>query len=479
MRLFTVFLCFLLVLTACAPPATPQAGPTTVPVKSTVAPKESAPVSPEPVTLSTFESSLLASTWQGESEGNVLFPMDPASGTMLPGYTPIALGQTFFHVISPDRRRLAVVSFTNQSIFNGSLLLIDLPAWKTQHFELGLTGWVSTMVFSPDGSRLAIAHGQSNHNLTLVDLSTGRITAQQETGSSYVSRLKFTNNGTALMLYGPLVKNRFTENEMSAGPPQISLFDAADLKLLWSAEGLEIRDGIFPRDENTVPTNVHEPGQAFYLRPGLVFAPERDILYILHADADKLTTIDFEGQSAETVEIQTKLTWFEKLISLTAGVAYAKIGEGITRQAAISPDGRFLYVVGTNNATYKDKQGNWQMEQTPLGLEIIQTTDGSRVEQFESGATELSLSPDGRFLYLRYWDKDEPWTEVFDTVSRQFGSRKEWILASPALRMNGEHLLTSTFSTGEYTHHMSILEPEKLSVLTTWTDTKYVWWLTP
>lgn len=167
------------------------------------------------------------------------------------------------------------------------------------------------------------------------------------------------------------------------------------------------------------------------------------------------------------------------MLALTANVAHAKIGDGIVRQTAVSPDGQFLYVVGMNSATFRDKQVDWQMEQTPLGLEIIQTSDGSRVERFESEATELSLSPDGRFLYLRKWGKEAPWTEIFDTANRKFVTRKEWIFAAPALRLNGEYLLVSTFSTGEFTHHMSGLEPGTLSVLTKWTDSEYVSWLSP
>jgi hypothetical protein len=189
--------------------------------------------------------------------------------------------------------------------------------------------------------------------------------------------------------------------------------------------------------------------------------------------------VDYENQKIETVDIQARLTWFERLLSLTAGVAHAKIGDGIIRQAVVSPDGQFLYVVGVNNMTLIDKWGNWQMEQTPLGLEILQTKDGSRVDQFESIATELSISPDGRFLYLRNWGKTTPSTEIFDTSTRQVIARKEKVSAMPVLLMNGEFLLASAYSTSDTSHHMAILQPDGLSVLAEWTDNESVWWLTP
>jgi DNA-binding beta-propeller fold protein YncE len=243
----------------------------------------------------------------------------------------------------------------------------------------------------------------------------------------------------------------------------------------------DVHDGIFPKGENVTPDNLYEPGKALYISPGLVFAPDRDALYIVHADSEQLTTVDFERQNVGTVDIQPKLTWFERLLSMTAGVAHAKIGDGITRQAAVSPDGQFLYVVGVNNSTFQDKQGNWQMEQTPLGLEILHTSDGSRVHHIETDTSEFSLSPDGRFLYLRNWGNNQdniPWTEIFDTSNWQLIARMDKVSAMPVLLMNGKFLLASTYSTAESSHHMSVIQPDGGRVLAEWTDSEYVWWLT-
>jgi hypothetical protein len=280
------------------------------------------------------------------------------------------------------------------------------------------------------------------------------------------------------MLYSPTLN---PEDKMTAGAPQVLLLDAADLTRRWSAALDAVQDGVFARDGTVTSANIHEPGMASYLSPALVFAPDRDALYIVHADSEKLTTVDFARQAVKTVEVQPKLTWFERLLSMTAGVAHAKIGDGVTRQAVVSPDGQFLYVAGVNNSTFQDKQGNWQYEQTPLGLEIIETSDGSRVERIESDTTELSISPDGRFLYLRNWGTAPeylPWMDIFDITNQRVVSRQDNISAMPAFLMNGEFLLVSTFSTGEYSHHMSILEPDGSKVLAEWTDSNSVWWLT-
>ena len=125
--------------------------------------------------------------------------------------------------------------------------------------------------------------------------------------------------------------------------------------------------------------------------------------------------------------------------------------------------------------------GNLQMDQTPLGLEIIRTSDGSRTAQIETDAGELSLSADGRFLYLRYWADHYtvPWTEVFDTSINEIITRKANVYASPALRINGEPLLVSTYSLAENSHHMSVSRPEDLSLLTEWEGSGYITWLMP
>jgi 6-phosphogluconolactonase (cycloisomerase 2 family) len=310
----------------------------------------------------------------------------------------------------------------------------------------------------------------------MVDVEKGVITPQVPM-DSFVTRLKFTESGEALMVYTPSID---TVNGLSAAPPRILLLDTSDLSPHWSVELEDVHDGIFPKDENVTLATLYEPGQALHISPGLTFAPNQDILYVVHADSEQLTTVNFTTQKINTVEIQTKLTWFERLLSLTAGVASAKIVDGTNKQAAISSDGQFLYVVGMDRVSFQDKQGNLQLEQTPLGLEIIQTSDGSRVQRFDTDATDLSISPDGRFLYLRNWSESTPWTEVFDTSSQQVVAHKAEVFAMPAFLMNGEFLLVSNYSTSEKSHHMSVLEPDRLNLLAEWTvnDDVYFYWLT-
>jgi hypothetical protein len=280
------------------------------------------------------------------------------------------------------------------------------------------------------------------------------------------------------MLYGTMVQNRFTENEMNSGPPQVRLLDAENLTPRWSVDLKSVRDGIFPTDEKVKP-DMSQPGTAMYLYPAVVFAPNQNTLYVVHPDSEHMTIVNFDVQNVEMLEIKTELSWFERLLSLTAGVAHAKVADGTSKQAAVSPDGQFLYVVGLRSESVQSKSGNWDMKQTPLGMEIIRTKNGNLVERFEMDANDLSLSADGSLLYLRSWTADTPSTEIFDTSTRQMITRKSGIYGTPALRMNGEPLLVSTYSTSEFSHHMSILQPDGSQVLSEWTGSDYVAWLSP
>ena len=71
-----------------------------------------------------------------------------------------------------------------------------------------------------------------------------------------------------------------------------------------------------------------------------------------------------------------------------------------------------------------------------------------------------------------------PGTEVFDTSSRQIVARAAGLYLFPALRMDGELLLVSTYSITGTLHHMTVLQPDDLRLLADWTGTGYIDWLT-
>ena len=361
-------------------------------------------------------------TDSSQQQEDSLVLIDPRTGQALPDYEPIPLGQAAFQAFSPDQHTLAVVGFVSGNHPNGgSLHMIDLNTWQEQVQELRLDSYVNAMAFSPNGHQLAIAYGNAQSHVLILDGNPPVIskTAIRETSLDfYVYSMKFKSDGSGLMIYGSKIDNRYKVNETSPDPPVTVLLDSADLSVRWKASLDGVHDGILPKDGSVDATpDLTQPGSAIYLYPGLAFAPDRDILYVVHADEDKLTTVDFAAQKVATLDIKPQLSWIERLLSHGAIDAHAKVAEGTRKDAVISPDGQFLYIVGQRSELGETTGNETQVNNIPLGLQIVRTSDGSRLAHYDTDAQELSISADGQYLYLRSWgvSPNIAATQIFDT----------------------------------------------------------------
>ena len=347
-----VLIVLALILNACAPALPAQSATNSQSPTSTPAIQKTEQFQPQgstpAVKMVALESSLLVAGWDSKEREYRLYPIHPESGEPLAGYAPIPVGGQFYHAIAPDRNRLAFIVFrSSENPVGGSLLLVDVGRWSAQTLPLELDGMVTALGFNPNGRRLALAIGSEASQVVIVDLDQQAIIAS--TGLDILaSRLKYTADGDAVFVYGTPVKNRFTVNEFAVGPPQAILLDGQDASLRWSAELVGVRDGIYPKEGSPDETiDLHQPGAAVYDLPGVVFAPDRDALYVVHSGMDALTTVDYASQKVETREILPALSWFERLLWLTARRAKAKIAEGASLRAQVSPDGELIYVVGS------------------------------------------------------------------------------------------------------------------------------------
>jgi WD40 repeat protein len=328
--ILSILILMLLSMTACVPTTAVQAPPE----PATQASAQEAQASQEPPAL------LVNAANRG-----LLYPIDPASGQALPDFEPIPLGKAYNYAFSPGADRLAFVSE------GGQLTLIDLANWEYETFHLPLPRPAYQVTYSPDGERLAVAGGNRSSSLALIDTSQGSLIAESPL-DFLVYQMKFTGDGSGLMVYGSEIQKRFTVNEMSPDPPWVALLDGSDLSARWTQALQGVQHGIIPTEsaresEELDPVeDLHHSGQAIYLLPGLAFAPDRDFLYVAHAGDAMLTVVDFSARQVATHEIHDRMSWIERLMSIGAGRARAKVAAGTTLRAAISPDGRSLYVVG-------------------------------------------------------------------------------------------------------------------------------------
>ena len=461
-RILIVGLCLNVILTACSPATQMPIPPTLTPIPSipqpTLPPATPIPT-PEPVGVGVPVIKYL----NGRQE---LLVISSVTGKVFDAFTPIPLGENYDYAFAPDGHTLALVS-------NAQLYVIDLPSWKISTFVVGLYGW---LVYSPDGPLLVLASRGSDGTLRVVNARSGEVKASAQAGFS-IRNVKFTTDGKALMVYGPQLA---PNNSISVGAPKAALFALSDLSVLWSVELDGIRDGVFPKKADT--PDIYQPGAAWFFTPGVVFSPSRDILYLVHGDEDKLTTVDFTSQKVTTVNVHVKTSWLDQLMALTAGVVYAKGMDGTTKQAVISPDGRFLFVGGNTEVVTQQANGNnWDITDTSIGLQVIAVEDGTLVDKIETEASPTWLSSDGKQIFLSGWKKDTsygtPWTDVYDISSGGITRHLDGVYLIPTRRMDGEAILASSSTISNNVNYMVVIDPDSWALTSEWKSKVNVGWL--
>jgi hypothetical protein len=243
-----------------------------------------------------------------------------------------------------------------------------------------------------------------------------------------------------------------------------------------------VRDGIYPVDANQT-TDIHQPGDAIYFNPGVVFAPEADMLYAVHADGEKLTSVDFASRSVMTVEVAPALSLFERFLMLGTGVAHAKVANGTSIAAVISPDGEVIYTTGMKHEAIQ-QSGSWEFKSTPLGLRAIRLADGRLLFEKDVYADQLSMAPDGSRLFLFSWGEGDPGgsasTEIFDLASSEFSLHFTGAQLAPARRMDGSLVLVSAIGSSNSSEatRMSLHDYSTGEQIAEWVSQTYAGWIT-
>ncbi len=467
-KLIVLILAFAIGVTSCSPALEPSNPAAAQPAKNFPTPSQTSKIP--------LSESLLLVRYLSQAKGNVLTAIDPANGAELAGITPIPFGESYSYVVSPDRKTLAAVVYPSGNYpYNPHLYLVNLENWSLADLDLELSDWIAGMEFAPDSRHLAIASGEAHSKLVVVDSSQAQVTVQGELDFA-VRKLKFNAAGTALMLYG--VPSDI-EDETTNGDPVAVLASAADLSSLWTTGLPQLRDGLYRKEGTT--GDLHAPGNSNFLVPGLVFAPKQDMLYIADAEQEQLISVDFAAQSVQARQISIEQGWLEQLLALTAGVAHAKAMDGNQKSAVISPDGRFLYVAGMHQESVINKNDEWELKQTPLGLQVIRTADAVETAKFDTNANTPVVSADGKFLYLQIWDDgtgpSAPLTEVFDTLQgKVIASMKDFML-TPTRRLNGEPMLVSGYTLDNGRTQLAVFKANNSDPISTWPVSDYATWI--
>jgi len=196
-------------------------------------------------------------------------------------------------------------------------------------------GWVWPIVFDSPSARVAVAsHSAAGSTLLVFDARAGTQLAQRELPLR-PELLSFSAAGDELLLYGQPRGDApgFAEPD----PPRVVVLNAATLETSWE----QTLDGGLSGYWCSASCEAEHSQQVYtYWAPAVALAPDRRALYIMHADAERLSTVDWAARDVNTVELGRATSWLEHLLHATAGVASAKGTQvGAFKQAVISPDG--------------------------------------------------------------------------------------------------------------------------------------------
>jgi hypothetical protein len=490
MRVLAFLLCLLLILTGCAAPSQAtreQRVLTETPLQSlahpTAAPAVGQRMTTPAVAPPTPGSGVLLTLHDTLANRDEIHLVDPESGQDIPDYPPI-VGAPYS--LSVDGKKLAAIESYGQSCEPSGvgtacyrsadvLHLIDLQSWREVTATLAADSWTGPSAFSPDTRRLGlVVNAPRSSILMLFDTSTGQPISQRVLPFR-PALTRYSLDGARLAIYGqPLGSN---PGIARPDPPHVLLLDAATLDIIWDQPLASILSGNWCLENCRAS---HEEQLFATWGPAVVFSTDGRKLYIVHADTERLTTVDFVARSVSSVAIQMAQSWVEQLLDLTAGVAEAKGGaNGAVKTAVLSPDGAKLYLLGGTYAARRDSQGQWQSTEDSLGLQVIDVASGRNLATYDTEARWwIRVSPDGAFVFLTDSDGDAWSTEVIDAKRVQQVARLDRWEVVPTYRLDGQPILVASQLPGQPSH-LAVVDPRSLAVIHSWSVNSEASWVTP
>ncbi len=433
---------------------TPEEAPKATPVSSKIL------AHPQGCSPAPLPKSVLMYTWSDRQSGHLLFPVDASTGQPLCAYEPISLGYQFFHSFSPDGSLLALTVSDREDGRNSVLEWIDLKNWQLIKSPIEFEDWITAIAYSPDGQKLAITatgamseqgRASDSSQVAVIDNVTQTLQAERAVGLN-PTMLEFTRDGSALVAYGSAENPDDQTSQMA----QVALLDSTTLEPLWSTPLASVIYG------NKKVEEIEDDPEGFESwEPAIVYAPDQEALYIVHADADRLTTVDINARTIRSADILPATSWLERLLALTAGTAHAKTLDGYFKTAVLSPDGSRMYILSRTADSFQDEDGNWQFSETSHGLEVIEFATAAQLVHLDTDATDLEFSADGQSLFLRSW-MDQGWTEVLDANSLRTIAHLAGRHITRGHRLDGQPVLLSTIYHENDQTTMAIVDPDTL-----------------
>ena len=416
-----------------------------------------------------------------DGRGSTIRQVDTYNGADVPGYTPISLvdGGSFGSAsISEDGGTLAAIESRGKVCSNyaggggcvprgAALHLIDLNTWSEVAAPLPGTGVVQRVVFSPDAERVALSYlerdslgRQETTTLMVFDTDTGAAVSRQALGFR-PSMLEYSRDGAEMVVYGaaegPIL------GISKPGSPRLVLLDANTQEVKWERELANVVSGHWCI-ENCRESYENKVFTAW--GPAVVLSKDRRLLYIVHADDERITTVDLDARSVLEIEIRLARSRAERFLDLAAGVIEAGPADaGVVRTAALSFDETRLFVL-----TMESEGPRW--------LTVVDIATGQRTARRETEATAVRVPLDGKFLLLDGGVGSEHRTEVLGADSLEpVANLAEWWVTTGRDLAGRPIVLAQQFK--EKSTWFAVLDTETFEIGHGWAVDGLALWIAP
>lgn len=340
---------------------------------------------------------LLAVTEKEIGVGLQARPVDPATLVDLPGYTPIDFGHHYTYAVSPDRKMLAVITWLGDSNAGGVLHLIDLNTWTDMPTSFRIDDYASDITFGADGKTLYwtipsvrdSAHGMPrDYQLCQYDLDSRQLSVITQLPSSFIPWSQRLSSGNVAIFGVPTDPNNLAENA-----PRLLAIDPTGNRIVADMRLDGVKAGQFREQVmNATPSAQEESWQYVMYNPGLAWDLDRKILYIIHADDEKVTVVDLvNGAFIKQVQIRPPQTLLDWVSDALAPAAEAKGGPWLGARVILSRDGERLYV-------FSEKTEMGLLKATDL--RVIATNGMREISHLGELLTDFALTPDGKSLLI-------------------------------------------------------------------------------
>lgn len=314
----------------------------------------------QPSTTSTIPA--ITTTSRPRSVGGYLVKYDVESLRPVADLEPIPMGINSWTISSEDGDWMLILEYVANTV--GKMVAVDVSNWEVAGIHNGLRHSARLI----DDAMLYMYDDKSGE-VSSLDFRSGRRThlGDWPTGLWMWDELQVSSDGRLLALG--------TKAARSPGPAPYSLLwldpgtgETGEIEI-GPIERTDAETGVFDGDYEIPETDI----------PQVAWGSDR--LFIAHADGPEVKVVDLETGEVAT-HLMDSTAWLDRLLAFLVPTASAKGPSlGTFSSAALSPDGRFLFISGNRFEFAEGPHGSLVEESTHLGLTVIDTETWQVVDQ--------------------------------------------------------------------------------------------------